>query len=56
MKETTRNALDFTDPGALPTELMDMPGFVNGLKDHTLRTAPRPNEATPTRAPSNPTE
>ena len=44
MKETTRNALDFTDPGPLPTELMDMPGFVNGLKDHTLRTAPRPNE------------
>ena len=44
MNENTRNALDFADPGPLPTELMDMPGFVNGLKDYTLRTAPRPNE------------
>ena len=44
MKETTRNALDFADPGPLPKELMDVPGFVNGLKEHTMRTAPRPNE------------
>ena len=44
MKERTRNALDFADPGPLPKELMDMPGFVNGLKEYTMRTAPRPNE------------
>ena len=44
MNETTRSALDFADPGPLPTALMDMPGFVNGLKEYTLRTAPRPNE------------
>ena len=44
MKDTTRNALDFANPGPLPTALMDMPGFVNGLKEYTLRTAPRPNE------------
>ena len=44
MKEPARNALDFADPGPLPKELMDMPGFVNGLKEYTMRTAPRPNE------------
>ena len=44
MKENARNALDFADPGPLPKELMDMPGFVNGLKEYTMRTAPRPNE------------
>lgn len=44
MKEPARNALDFTDPGPLPKELMDMPGFVNGLKEYTMCTAPRPNE------------
>ena len=44
MENTTTHALDFADPGPLPKELMDMPGFVNGLKEYTLRTAPRPNE------------
>ena len=41
---TENNLLDFQDPGALPTELMDVPGFVNGLKEHTLAVAARPNE------------
>ena len=41
---TENNLLDFQDPGALPTELMDVPGFVNELKDYTLAVAPRPNE------------
>ena len=38
------NVLDFQDPGMMPNELMDMPGFVNELKEHTLAVAPRPNE------------
>ena len=38
------NLLDFQDPGMMPKELMDMPGFVNELKNHTLAVAPRPNE------------
>ena len=35
------NVLDFQDPGMMPNELMDMPGFVNELKEHTLAVAPR---------------
>jgi len=38
------NLLDFQDPGTLPHELMDVPGFVNQLKEHTLAVSPRPNE------------
>ena len=38
------NALDFQDPGRIPSELLDMPGFVHDLKSHTLAVAPRPNE------------
>lgn len=41
---TNNNILDFEDPGTLRKELMDVPGFVNGLKEHTLRTSARPNE------------
>lgn len=38
------NILDFQDPGSLSEELLSVPGFVNGLKDHTLATTARPNE------------
>lgn len=44
MTTQTDNALDFRDPGAMSHELLSVPGFVNELKDHTLATAPRPNE------------
>ena len=36
-------AEDRTDPGALPEELLSMPGFVDALAAHTLATAPYPN-------------
>ena len=38
------NVLDFRDPGPLNDELLSVPGFVNALKNHTLKVAPRPNE------------
>ena len=38
------NILDFQDPGSLSEELLSVPGFVNGLKGHTLATTARPNE------------
>ena len=45
MKEIMQsNLLDFQDPGPLPSELMDAPGFVNALKSHTLANAARTNE------------
>ena len=44
MATETNNLLDFEDPGALPKELMDVPGFVNELKNHTLAVSARPNE------------
>jgi len=44
MANCTHNLLDFQDPGALPKELMQVPGFVNGLKEHTMAIAARPNE------------
>ena len=46
MKNDTHNnnILDFQDPGTLTNELLDVPGFVNELKDYTLAVAPRPNE------------
>jgi len=40
------NALDFEDPGKIDDELLDVPGFVNELKEHTLAIAPRPNPVT----------
>lgn len=39
-----KNLLDFQDPGNLSQELLSVPGFVNGLKEYTLKVAPRPNE------------
>lgn len=37
------NALDFRDPGTMSEELLNVPGFVNELKDYTLAVSPRPN-------------
>ena len=37
------NVLDFQDPGTLPNELLDMPGFVNELTDYTLSESHSPN-------------
>ena len=37
------NVLDFQDPGTLPNELLDMPGFVNELTDYTLAESHSPN-------------
>ncbi|OQA02965.1 MAG: hypothetical protein BWY69_00735 [Planctomycetes bacterium ADurb.Bin401] len=31
-----------SDPGQLPVELLNVPGFVNELRDHMLETAPHP--------------
>ena len=39
------SADDFADPGPMPTELYDVPGFVSELMGYTLRTAPYPNKA-----------
>ena len=36
MDTRNKSLLDFQDPGMMPKELMDMPGFVNGLKNYTL--------------------
>ena len=33
------------DPGVLPVELLRCPGFVSELLDHTMETAPYPNQA-----------
>ncbi len=41
---TKQSALDFEDPGELSNELLSVPGFVNELKEHTMKVAPRPNE------------
>jgi len=35
----------FADPGSMPPELYDVPGFVSELTGYTLRTAPYPNKA-----------
>ena len=40
---TEINALDFKDPGTMSPELLNVPGFVNELKDYTLAVSPRPN-------------
>ena len=44
MSNTANNFLDFEDPGMLPDELMDVPGFMNELIAHTLAVSPRPNK------------
>ena len=44
MASNHNHLLDFEDPGMMPKELMDMPGFVNELKDYTLLTGQRNNE------------
>jgi len=44
MANIYNNLLDFQDPGVLPHELMDVPGFINELKEHTMDVAARPNE------------
>ena len=33
----------YKDPGPMPDELFEVPGFISRLMDHTLRTAPYPN-------------
>ena len=35
---------EFEDPGALPEELLEVPGFVGMLMEHTLSCAPYPNK------------
>lgn len=43
--ETTKVAFpSFRDPGTPRPELFGVPGFVNELKNYTLKVAPRPNE------------
>lgn len=37
------DALVSNDPGPLPSELLDVPGFVNSLAGYTMDTAPYPN-------------
>lgn len=44
MTESKNNILDFEDPGMLADELMNVPGFVNELMNHTLAVSPRPNK------------
>ena len=43
MNEHKNDILDFEDPGTLPDELMDVPGFTGELMNHTLAVSPRPN-------------
>ena len=42
--QTSSNALDFRDPGPMDATLLDIPGFVNDLKAHTLASGFSPNE------------
>ena len=44
MATNQNNILDFEDPGMLSDELMNVPGFVNELMNHTLAVSPRPNK------------
>ena len=37
--------VEFPDPGPIPDELFNVPGFVSELMGYTLRTAPYPNKA-----------
>ena len=43
MNANTTNALDFQDPGTTSEEPLNVPGFVNELKNYTLAVSPRPN-------------
>ncbi len=45
MATNNNNVLDFEDPGIVSNELLSVPGFVNELKEYTMKVAPRPNEA-----------
>lgn len=40
---TTNNTLDFRDPGPMDERLLNVPGFINELTDHTLRSGYSPN-------------
>ena len=44
-EDKAAQADDFADPGPMPPELYDVPGFVSELMGYTLRTAPYPNKA-----------
>ena len=35
----------YKDPGRVPAELLSIPGFIDGVKDYALATAPYPNRA-----------
>jgi len=41
-----KNVLDFQDPGAIDSELLEVPGFIGQLTNHTLAVSPRPNPVT----------
>ena len=41
---TIEPTTEFEDPGALPEELLQVPGFVGALMEHTLSCAPYPNK------------
>ena len=41
---TLEPTAEFEDPGALPEELLQVPGFVGMLMEHTLSCAPYPNK------------
>ncbi|MCQ2390678.1 MAG: DUF3987 domain-containing protein [Kiritimatiellae bacterium] len=43
MTNDNKNILDFQDPGSISAEMLDVPGFINTLKEHTLAVSPRPN-------------
>ena len=45
MINDNNNLLNFQDPGALDDELLNVPGFINELTDHTLSQAYSPNRA-----------
>lgn len=40
--ETIEEALDHADPGAMPSHLLTVPGFIDEVIDYTLSTAPYP--------------
>jgi hypothetical protein len=44
-EDTHETAFEYEDPGTLPEELFDVPGFIAELMGYTLRTAYYPNKA-----------
>jgi len=44
MKMEASSLLDYREPSAMSDELLNVPGFVNELKDYTLATSNRPNQ------------